>query len=65
MKHPLFVAEIKFNLRFEGFRPNGFGCTSLRLAQWSFQPDHSKQLRTFARKFSNIDFFSENFTIER
>ena len=22
-------------------------------------------LRTFARKFSNIDFFSENFTIER
>ena len=22
-------------------------------------------LRTFTRKFSNIDFFSENFTIER
>ena len=22
-------------------------------------------LRTFARKYSNIDFFSENFTIER
>ena len=24
-----------------------------------------EELRTLARKFSNIDFFSENFTIER
>ena len=36
--------RIKFNLRFDGFRPNWIGCTSLRLAQWSFQPDQSKQL---------------------
>ena len=29
------------------------------------QSDQLGSLRTFARKFSNIDFFSENFTIER
>ena len=44
VKHPLFVTEIKFNLRFEGFRPNGFRCTCVCMVQWSFQPDQSKQL---------------------
>ena len=28
-------------------------------------PEMKAVLRTFARKFSNIDFFSENSTIER
>ena len=53
MKHPLFVTEIKFNLRFEGFRPNGFRCTCVYMAQWSFQPDQSKQLSlSYSKKIS-------------
>ena len=40
----LFITEIKFNLRFKGFRPNGFRCTCVCVAQWSFHPDRSKQL---------------------
>ena len=53
MKHPLFVTEIKFNLRFEGFRPNGFRCTCVCMAQWSFQPDQSKQLSlSYSKKIS-------------
>ena len=59
MKHPLFVTELKFNLRFEGFRPNGFRCTCVCMAQWSFQADQSKQLRlSYSKKISgaSIEF---------
>ena len=35
---------------------------SLEAGNWRIPP--ATLLRTFARKFSNIDFFSANFTIE-
>ena len=53
MKLPLFVTGIKFNLRFEGFRPNRFRCTCVCMAHWSFQPDQSKQLSlSYSKKIS-------------